>query len=380
MSSKSVALIHNIPSPYRLPIFEEFSKHCDLTVYFCTSNHEDRYWEPDLDKYSFSHRFLHSRQIGPLYISLTILMKLIVNQPDKIIISENPPILPITLVSLVCGKIMGAEIIIWNEAWNEDISPHLDICGPAIIQYIVERMISSVIRGYRQFIYQIADEFIAFSEMAGEYLESLGVDNQNIIVSQQVMPATEIPEPTHSEHISNLFSNNKTSILYLGYFRPSKGIEILLEAFEKIVGDHDVELIIAGKGQEEYEKKIRRIGSNIKNVKFAGYVDNEKSDCYINADVFVLPTYRDAWGLVINESLYNGTPVITTESAAGKSIIEQNGLILPSGDTTALQYALILCTIDPFLETITPDKIRRDQVSDPSTMAQALYKACSQST
>jgi glycosyltransferase involved in cell wall biosynthesis len=71
------------------------------------------------------------------------------------------------------------------------------------------------------------------------------------------------------------------------------------------------------------------------------------------ADVFVFPTLGDIWGLVINEAMSAGLPIITT-SAAGASadLIKDNGFIVPPGDTETLS--------DRLIEISTKDKLREE--------------------
>ena len=77
------------------------------------------------------------------------------------------------------------------------------------------------------------------------------------------------------------------------------------------------------------------------------FVDFQTSDVlkkyYMAADLFVLPTRLDIWGLVINEAMAHGLPVITTDTcAAGVELVnEGNGIIIPSEDISALNESII---------------------------------------
>ena len=374
MKEKSVGLVHNIPSPYRLPVFEELSNECELIVYFATTSHEDRYWNPELDEYTFNKVFLNSKKIGLLYISFSLIYHLLRERHEYLIISENPPTVVLTAISIIFGKITGAEIIIWNEAWNEDIMS--TVTHLSLKKKLYELLISSVVRLYRKAVYSCSDRFVSFSKMATDYLIHMGVSPTDIVTSHQVMPAEQLPEPLNSD-ITGDFNQNKVSFLYVGYIRPGKGVECLLHAFNEVKSNNsNCELIIVGEGENGYVNNVRKMGEKIDDVKFLGYLEDKKADCYSMADVVVLPTYRDAWGLVINEALYYGTPVVTTEAAAGKEILDRNGMIVPSGDEFALANAMNHCMSPDILELITPEKEHDKFVSDPRLMSEVLIESC----
>ena len=79
---------------------------------------------------------------------------------------------------------------------------------------------------------------------------------------------------------------------------------------------------------------------DLTNVHFLGFMKKEKLLRYYQAaDLFVLPTREDIWGLVINEAMAYGLPVITPDRCvAGLELVEDgvNGYIVPVGDVDAL--------------------------------------------
>lgn len=110
----------------------------------------------------------------------------------------------------------------------------------------------------------------------------------------------------------------KRNILFLSRIHVKKGIEFLLEAVSLLKSQLEgYTVTIAGEGEEEYlsslKSKAKELGIE-KMVNFCGGVYGEKKwELYRNADVFVLPTYSENFGIVIAEALASGTPVITTK-------------------------------------------------------------------
>lgn len=102
-------------------------------------------------------------------------------------------------------------------------------------------------------------------------------------------------------------------IVFLSRIHPKKGIEILLEAWRNC-DTNGWKLEIAGNGDENYKRLLSQSASDLKNVDFVGAKYGEdKWDFLRSADVMVLPTHSENFGIVIAEALALGVPVITTE-------------------------------------------------------------------
>lgn len=124
--------------------------------------------------------------------------------------------------------------------------------------------------------------------------------------------------------IKNNWKRNK-NILFLSRIHVKKGIEFLLEAVSLLkLQLKGYTITIAGEGDQTYisslKSKALELGID-KMVNFCGGVYGEKKwELYRKADVFVLPTYSENFGIVIAESLACGTPVITTIGTPWESL------------------------------------------------------------
>ncbi len=132
---------------------------------------------------------------------------------------------------------------------------------------------------------------------------------------------------------------NGKIILSLQRLAKRKGLELLIEAARTI----NATFLICGKGplREELEKKAKELGVQDK-VIFAGFVpDNEIKDHYLQADLFCLPSFYEAFGLVYVDALACGLPVITTKCGGPEDFITpRNGILMPTGDSGLLSEAL----------------------------------------
>ncbi len=148
----------------------------------------------------------------------------------------------------------------------------------------------------------------------------------------------EVPGEDEKKLIrSKLGIEESHMILYAGSFIHRKGVDILIKATNDI---EDTAVVFAGgKDLTPYADAIRD-GHACKYVPVGFKKADELVDFYKAADIFVFPTREDIWGLVINEAMALGLPIITTDRCiAGLELIENgvNGFICPSEDYIAME-------------------------------------------
>lgn len=112
-------------------------------------------------------------------------------------------------------------------------------------------------------------------------------------------------------------ADGRRRVLFLGRIHQTKCIDRLLRAWQSLEGGHaEWDLIIAGRGAEDYERQMRESARSLglKRVTFTGPVyGTAKSVAYRNADLFVLPSYSENFGMVVAEALAHGCPVIASK-------------------------------------------------------------------
>jgi glycosyltransferase involved in cell wall biosynthesis len=109
----------------------------------------------------------------------------------------------------------------------------------------------------------------------------------------------------------------KRVLLYLARIHPTKGIDPLLESWQRVQERFsDWILLVAGSGPPDYVAQVKERTAALglaDRVIFAGLVsETEKSWCYENASAYVLPSLQENFGNSVVEALAKGTPVITT--------------------------------------------------------------------
>ncbi len=107
-----------------------------------------------------------------------------------------------------------------------------------------------------------------------------------------------------------------------------KGFDILLESFSRVLQTYpDAVLLLAGKDDGE-QKKLEELTQELqieKNVFFTGPLyDEQKRDFLVNADLFVLPSHTENFGIVYAESLAAGTPIVASKKTPWSEVEESD--------------------------------------------------------
>ncbi len=142
----------------------------------------------------------------------------------------------------------------------------------------------------------------------------------------------------------------------------------------------EVGLVFAGDGiaKDELMQRARRISPGV--VNFEGFAHRENlAGLYALADALVLPTHSDTWGLVVNEAMACGLPIIVT-SVAGCSadLVEDgwNGYVVPPRDSVKLSAAIDSVLKRPDLKRqMSARSLERIQDYSPETCADGLAAA-----
>lgn len=134
-------------------------------------------------------------------------------------------------------------------------------------------------------------------------------------------------------------------ILFCGQMIARKGLDTLLEAFAKVADRREsIELVLVGR-EAELPKMLEGLQKRVRErVDYRGFqAPADLPAEFERADLFVLPSRHDGWGVVVNQALGAGLPIVCSDAVgAAYDLIEpeRNGVIVPAGDATALAQAL----------------------------------------
>ena len=131
-------------------------------------------------------------------------------------------------------------------------------------------------------------------------------------------------------------------LLFLGRLHPIKGLENLLQALT--LANEKATLAICGKGEATYESHLRSLAGDLKlgnRVRFLGRVEGSaREQQFREADVCVVPSFKESFGAVVGESLARGVPVIAGEGAPWERVEEQGCGLWVSNEPRELARAI----------------------------------------
>jgi glycosyltransferase involved in cell wall biosynthesis len=170
------------------------------------------------------------------------------------------------------------------------------------------------------------------------------------------IPIANIPyhcelEPFLQAGLERVSDPRHFRVLYCGQLIERKGLRTLLDAFRSAAGETPrLRLKLVGTGPLERELRAMLTPPERDRVEFAGFRPvSELPRLFAEADLFVLPSLHDGWGVVVNQALGAGLPIVCSDAvgAAHDLVVEGgNGLLVPAGECAPLRAALLELATD----------------------------------
>ncbi len=132
--------------------------------------------------------------------------------------------------------------------------------------------------------------------------------------------------------------------IYVGRLWQGKGLDVLMKAYADVAAQHgDVSLLLLGDGPDE--ARYRELAAGLANAIFTGWIaEHDTPQYFALSDVMVFPTLGDPHGLVVEEAMSAGVPVICSESAGDIRLRikdGETGFVVPTGDVGALRDKMV---------------------------------------
>jgi glycosyltransferase involved in cell wall biosynthesis len=302
-----VALMVNVIAPSRLAFYSGLAEHFNLLLLYGgnESNRESwddvgrkirnadvrRAWGFQIQKVqkangkAFNPRFLH---ITPGFV-----WHLIRFWPDAVISIEMGFR---TLIALIYGTLARRPVWVW---WGGTVH--------------TERKIGKPRRALRFLISRWARNWISYGQSSTEYLMTLGISRDRILEIQN-----GVDERCFNAAVEPAFQlEPRPVLLYVGQLIGRKGVDLLLRAAAAVQQEgQKFSLLLVGSGADKQELELLVKKLQLKNVRFEPAQDPLKMPgIYRSADVLIFPTLEDVWGLVANEAMLCGLPVLSSKYA-----------------------------------------------------------------
>jgi len=324
LKKMKIGVLTNVPTPYRKKMWEAYSEIENITfdIFYLSKMHKDRKW--DFDKAAgVNEVFLDGIHLGKLNLEIFSLAK----KYDLWIIggySEST----VQLLILLCKVLKIPYIIMFDGISPKKIDARENKLKFSWKKFLVKGCFAFFGNGTVGKLYAkklgIPDEKIYNQYLTVDIAHFLNLLGEKDKIRSTIRQDFGIPE-------------NGLVLLYVGRLIELKGVQDLIKAYSEIKKQNqNTYLIIVGFGT--YEEELRKISKDVKDVFFAGHVDYpEIHEYYFAADVLVLPTYDDPWGLVINEAMACGLSIVTTTAAgANLDLVKDNGYVYEPKDVDEL--------------------------------------------
>ena len=218
----------------------------------------------------------------------------------------------------------------------------------------------------RRVMVKTADACISNSQAGKEYLiEYLNANKDSVFAQPYEVPDIGAWSKFTPDEKYDLEHCQKPIFLFVGKVVPRKGLNLLLQSCVLLQqkGIDQYTVIVIGDGSQRPELEVFCQENRLEEqVKWLGQIDYSKLGHYFQAaDVFVLPTFEDTWGMVILEAMLCGKPILCSkEAGASELVIEgESGYCFRHSDIKKLAEILIQFINNPNLKTTMGKKSRQ---------------------
>lgn len=315
-----ILLITNIPTPYRIPLFNELKEQLErkglgLKVVFGALGYARRKWAVDMSQCKFEYEVLPSKNIG---YSNSDNSSFTYSGLYRVMSQENPSIIITNAFSIATTKLWlrswlkKTDYIIWSGAIRRKDRPD-----------------SFVRRLQRKVVIRRAAGFIAYGTRAKEYLISLGAAAQKIQIGINTTDTEFYKAETKRIRESLEDHEERKRLLYVGYITKRKRLDKLFYVVKSLsIRRQDFVLQLVGSGPEMENLKNLADDLHITNlVNFEGFKQQKEIQRYLSeADCFLFPSEYDIWGLVLVEAMAAGLPCIASIHAGATNDLIKDGV------------------------------------------------------
>jgi glycosyltransferase involved in cell wall biosynthesis len=337
---RRLVILTEIISPYRIPLFNALAQHEDVdlhVIFLAETDPTLRQWHVYKEEIQFSYQVLRSwrRRFGRYNVLLNrgLFRALVTNVPDVIFCGGYNYVA--SWQALVWARSHKTPFLLWSESNAKDLRR-----GHAMVEFLKNEFLRK------------CSGFVVPGRAAQEYLcahkkikENVIITAPNAVDNDLFAAAAGAARQDEGIHRRELGLPDRY-FLFVGRLVREKGVFELLSAYAKL--DESVRrrigLVLVGDGasRPQLEEEASSISPGV--IRFAGFAQREQLAIYYGlAEMLILPTYADTWGLVVNEAMACGLPVILSR-AAGCAVelvkANWNGLLVAPRDTLSLTSAM----------------------------------------
>jgi len=371
---RRLVIVSEIIAPYRIPVFNALAHHNEIEPHVIFLSETDptlRHWRIYKDEIRFSYEVLpcwrHRMGKFNLLLNWGLSRALRRTHPDVILCGGYSYMS--SWAAAFWAQCRGVPLLLWSESTIHDLRAR-----HGAVEFLKSRFLDR------------CDGFVVPGKSSLVYLKNLGVSEPKIFTAPN---AVDIDFFSRAAQISKNGWDTRRKLglpdryfVYVGRMVTAKGIFELLEAYAKLDGElrSQIALVFVGDGpaKNELMKRASHIRPGV--VRCVGFTHREELAAFYGlAEAVILPTHSDTWGLVINEAMACGLPVISSSVAGCAADLVQeawNGFIVPPRDVPGLSAAMNSLAKRPELrEQMSARSAQRIRSYSPEAWARGLAQA-----
>jgi glycosyltransferase involved in cell wall biosynthesis len=345
---RRLVVLTEIIAPYRIPVFNALAEREDVdlhVIFLSETDHSMRQWRVYAEETRFSYEVLPSwrGRLGKynILVNHRVASALRRARPEVIVCGGYNYLA--SWQALRWARRNRVQFLLWCESTASDCrGEHL----------LVEQLKENFLRS--------CDGFVVPGKSALEYLQRLGAPLEKVFVAPNAVDTNlfatgERMVREKAERVRQKLGLPSRYFLFVGRLVKAKGVFDLLDAYSRLDAElrSQVGLVFAGDGPQraELEAMARDIYPGA--VHFPGFVHRDELASYYSlAECLVLPTHSDTWGMVVNEAMACGLPVICTDVAGcAADLVKANGRLVAPGNVRQLAEAMREVADDPGLRS-----------------------------
>ena len=317
-------------APYRLDFFNYLYKNFNCEIYFEQKSFEGQLFSTEkLEKQClYTPQYLKTKKLGHRNLATNI---------PSIIKQHNPKTIFVPEFSLTTIQ------VILYKLWSRKEFKIVSICDDSY-DMIQGNGFSKLHHYARNILMPFINEIVLVDKRATQWYQNKykkGFWMPIILNEDRMLPYLKSLEE-RANSIRKIYANKKI-LLFVGRLIDVKNIPLLLQAYKNL--QEKYQLIIVGDGEKNEELQHLCIELKI-DVHFVGKQEGDSLySWYKAADIFVLPSYREAFGAVTNEALLAGCMCVISKNAGSSCLIEDgiNGYTFNPYSVNELIQAIEKC-------------------------------------
>jgi len=336
---RRLVIITEIISPYRIPLFNSLSEFPAVNLHVIFLAETDpilRQWKVYKEEIRFSYEVLPSwrqRIAGyNLLLNRGLGRALLAAKPDAILCGGYSYLA--SWQALWWARNHNVPFFLWSESNLQDSRK-----GRAVVELLKAEF-------FRQ-----CRGFMVPGKSAAKYLVSHAIEPETIFtavnaVDNDLFASEAAAARANANRLRSDLQLPGRYFLFVGRLVEEKGVFELLSAYASLGREmrQQVGMVFAGDGPCRAELEHRSLSISPGLIKFVGFAQREQlASYYALAEMLILPTYSDTWGLVINEGMACGLPVIVSRLAGCSLDLvtdNWNGKIVEPRDVKSLRLAM----------------------------------------